>query len=509
MNSTKIMPIGLFAKRKIVDSMAIEDGTPQLVHSGPRGSGYFRLFVFVVALLPATVPVEKSGKPATQLEKVKQAREIKVLTRYSPETYYEGPNGYAGLEHDLVQLFAKRLGVNVRFVLPRSGREFSRLVDDKQVDFAAAGIMVTDRRKRHFRFTPPYRRITEQVVYRGDRQKPRYINDLADGILAVAAGVSHAETLQSLRLQNPRLSWSLNYEHDAEGMMFLVNEGLLDYTVVQSDQMLRMRHYFPRLDVAFDVGRPHNLAWAFTQSEDTSLYDEAVRFLEDIKANKQLDQLIDRYYGHSASFDSALDASLRLHYRQRLPQFRTLFQAAGTEQELDWRLLAAVAYQESQWDGQAVSAEGVRGMMMLTGDTARELKVTDRFNPGQSIRGGASYLKETLVNLPQEIKEPDRTWFALAAYNVGYGHVEDARRMVREQGGDPDKWIDVKAVLPLLGKRNWYRRTRHGKARGTLAVHYVNAIRRYYDLLVWLTEAEESRHLALRTERARALGAEG
>jgi membrane-bound lytic murein transglycosylase F len=196
-----------------------------------------------------------------------------------------------------------------------------------------------------------------------------------------------------------------------------------------------------------------------------------------------------------------------VHYRQRLPKYKKLFQRAGKEHGIDWRLLAAQAYQESHWEGRAISADGVQGMMQLTGVTARELKVNDRFDPGQSIRGGASYLKETLANIPEHIQEPDRTWLALAAYNVGYGHIEDARCLVRERGGDPDKWIDVKGVLPLLGKKSWYRKTRHGRARGALAVQYVNSIRRFYDLVVWLSEEEENRKLAMGPGKVKAGGA--
>ena len=464
------------------------------------------LFLLLLSF-PAIISVERHPKHTSQLERVLRSGELKVVTRYSPSTYYEGPKGYAGLEYDLAQLFAKRLGVQARFIVPDSSRQIIRTVEDRKADFAAAGLMVTEARKRTLRFAPAYRKTTEQVIYRADHPKPRYVNDLSKGILEVAAGASHVETLKSLRQYYPDLNWNLNYEQDADGMMLLVNEGLLDYTIVQSEQMLRMRRFYPHLEVAFNVGKTRDLAWAFAQGEDDSLYNEAVAFFDEIKQNKQLDQLIDRYYGHSAGYDAALDSSLRLDYRKRLPRIRGLFQRAGRENDLDWRLLAALAYQESHWDGKAVSAEGVRGMMMLTGNTAREVHVTNLFDPAQSVKGGASYLRETLANIPPQVQEPDRTWFALAAYNVGYGHVEDARELVRKKGGDPNKWIDVKAVLPLLGKRSWYRKTRHGRARGALAVHYVNSIRRYFELLVWLGEEDEMRKVALGTIKNRPGGA--
>lgn len=202
--------------------------------------------------------------------------------------------------------------------------------------------------------------------------------------------------------------------------------------------------------------------------------------------------------GESApGLDPALEDALRRDYQKRLPRLRPLFAEAGRRHGLDWRLLAAVGYQESKWNHRAVSAEGVRGLMMLTGTTARELKVRDRFDPGQSIAGGAAYLSRTLTALPAQIPDPDRVWYALAAYNLGPGHVEDARALVRARGGDPDRWAELKRVLPLLAHPAWHRHTHHGRARGGVAVRYVNSVRRYYELLVWLTGAEENRETTL------------
>jgi membrane-bound lytic murein transglycosylase F len=497
MKPNKIMPIGLFADRKIVDA---QGGTERrvwcLMQPGRTGSFVEALFFLYLAFAVTGCVQRTQPKPLTHLERVKQAGELVVVTNYSPSSYYEGPDGYAGLEYDLATLFAKRLGVKVRFVVPDSFRDITRMVESGSADLAAAGLMVTETRKKRLRFAPAYRRVTEQVICRSDQTVPRYITDLTDSDLEVVAGAGHLDTLSALRKHYPDLSWNLNYELDADGLLSMVNQGSLDYAVVQSDQMTRVQHYYPNLQVAFDIGNPSDLAWAFSRDEDSSVYDEAVRFFGEIKHDNQLAQLIDRYYGHAVDYDTALDNSLRVHFRQRLPRYRSMFERAGMRSGLDWRLLAAVAYQESHWDRGAISAEGVGGMMMLTNDTARELKVSNRMDAAQSISGGSTYLSQVLANMPPEIQEPDRTWIALAGYNIGYGHIEDAQHIVRQRGGDPNKWIDIKAVLPLLGKRNWYSKTAHGKARGALAVHYVNSIRRFYDLLVWLTEGEDTRKVA-------------
>lgn len=457
----------------------------------------FRNFVLLLFLILVAGCSQTQSKSVSHLEKIKNSGELRVVTRTGPTSYFEGVNGPAGLEHDLVQLFAERLNVKVRYILVGTAKDVMKTLTDGKADLAAAGLMVMPEWKEQIRYAPPYRRITEQVVYGDTTPRPRNLADLYRGRLEILAGSSHIGTLKKLRRSHPKLRWRVNFDQRLSDLFYLTSEGLMDYTVANSDQTLIFRRYYPGLQVAFDIGIPRELAWALRRSEDSSLYDEVARFFGDIRGNQSLDQLIDRYYGHAEKFDPALDSSLREDFRSRLPRFRQLFERAGERHGLDWRLLAAVAYQESKWKHTAVSPEGVRGMMMLTAPTAKELKVRDRFNPAQSIDGGASYLRQTLAGISSDIQNPDRIWYALAAYNLGPGHVEDARHLVRTHGGDPNKWIEIKKVLPLLGKPDWYRRTRHGKARGSVAVHYVNSIRRYYDLLIWLTEEESSRRVAM------------
>lgn len=515
MNLSDVMPFGLNQKDTLdrsIEQAKSSDGKRKS-RWGRREQGTVskqsRLLRFLVYLfLTASVSgcAQETSRPLPQLKRIKQAGELRVVTRYGPSTYYESINGAVGLEHDLAELFAKRLDVKVRFIVADSAKQAIQTLDEGRADVAAAGLLVDAVRKRKLRFAPPYRVLTEQILYSSSRPRPATITDLADGVLEVSAGSSHINTLKGLRRSHRNLNWQVNFDHDVHELLFLVSEGLVDYTVANSDQALIMRRYYPKLQVAFDIGKTRELAWALPMSEDASLYDETARFFREIKENRTLDQVIDRYYGHAEAFDVALDRSLRRDFRTRLPKFRSLFVQAGRQYGIDWRLLAAIAYQESKWHSTAVSAEGVRGMMMLTGVTAKQLKVTDRFDPAQSIRGGASYLRQTLANMPPEIEDPDRTWLALAAYNLGYGHIADARKLVAARGGDPDKWIEIKKVLPLLGKPYWYRKTKYGKARGRVAVHYVNSIRRYYDLLVWLTEENKDGTMAMGPERSRAEG---
>ena len=433
----------------------------------------------------------KSSTYSSQLERIKKTGLLTVLTRYDPTTYYEGAHGFSGLEYDLVQLFAQHLTVTPQFILPKTFAAVIQKTVAGEADFAAAGISITEERKQHLLFAPPYQKISEQLIFRSGTKRPRKPDDLVNGILEIVKGTSHAQTLQQLKKNTPQLQWLTNETLDTDGLLYLVNERLIDYTVADSNQMTLIRRFYPKLNVAFNINPARHLAWAFKKSDDLSLYNEAVAFFKKIKQNKTLEQLIERHYGHTRNIKYVGNCTFRLHLQSRLPQYKTIFKEAAAQNGFDWRLLAAIGYQESHWNENAVSPTGVKGLMMLTKATAKQFAIENRANPRDSIFGGALYLKQRLKTIPSRIPDPDRTWLALASYNVGYGHVEDARIITQKLGKNPDKWIDVKQSLPLLTKKKWYSKTKHGYARGKEPVIYVDNIRSYLDLLYWYTNHKE------------------
>ena len=430
------------------------------------------------------------GRPDTLLERIKANDELIVATRNAATTYYEGPHGPTGLEYDLAALFAEHLDVRLRLVVPENFQDILGLVERGEAHIAAAGLTVTEARKRRVRFGSAYQTITPQLVYRSGNPRPRSLDDLS-GVLEVLAGSSHEERLRELQTEHPQLTWRSNENLESAELLHLVWEQLIDYTVADNNELAIHQRYYPELRVAFDLNPvPDTLAWAFTAGGDDSLYREAEAFFAELRKTGKLDQLLERHYGHVVDFDYVGTRRYMSHIAQRLPEYIPLFEAGAAETGLDWRLLAAVGYQESHWDPEATSPTGVRGLMMLTRNTMRFLGLDDRTDPEQSVLGGARYIRMLKDKLPERITDPDRTWLALAAYNVGYGHLEDARVLTQKRGGDPDKWMDVKEALPLLAQKKWYTQTRYGYARGHEPVRYVENIRSYYDILVWETERQ-------------------
>jgi membrane-bound lytic murein transglycosylase F len=453
----------------------------------------FRLFsghrLRRMTILAAIGLLAACGTPESHLERVLHRGELRVATRSGPTTYYLGGEEPKGLEYDLAKGFAERLGVQLSVIVADDMDQLFELLDAGEVDLIAAGISATANRARRWQFSAPYQEISVKLVFRQGEFWPRDFSQL-DGRLTILARSSHSELLVASKPDSPLLSWHEVTDANVEDLVESVLAGDLAYTLVDSNDLALQRRYHPDLAVAFTVQEQQPLAWVFRKQDDPSLVQAANEYFQSMQDQGDLTQLLDLYYGHVDRFDYVGTKAFLAAARERLPQFRPLFEDAAAVTGLDWRLLAAVSYQESHWNPRAKSPTGVRGMMMLTLPTAERFDVENRLNPTQSIRAGASYLTQLKQRLPERIAEPDRTWLALAAYNVGLGHLEDARILTEFQGGNPDRWSDVKERLPLLSQKRYYKFLKYGYARGHEPVQYVDNIRRYLDILQWLEPAE-------------------
>lgn len=440
---------------------------------------FFSLLLVSVTFLIAC------GEALPHLEEIRERGELRVLSRYGPTTYLIKGDELAGFEYELAQRFAKHLNVNLKIIVPDNLGDMLHLIEQGKADIAAAGLTVTTARKDIIRFGPIYQEVTQQLVYRQGGKKPKDITALAEGQLEVVANSSHVEQLQSHRQEIPELNWTENDDLDSSGLLELIQLEMIDYTIADSNEVAANRPIFPELRVAFDISDPQPLAWAMPIDEDGSLYNEMALFFEQIEESGELDQLIEKYYGHIRRFNYIDTRAIHRRILTHLPQYQTMFKQAAEEYGFDWRLLAAISYQESHWDKKAVSSTGVKGLMMLTLSTAKQVNIEDREDPKQSITGGAAYLSSIRKRLPEQIEgEQDRQWMTLASYNIGLGHLEDARKLTNKDGKNPNLWTDVKQYLPLLSKKQWYEQTRHGYARGGEPVRYIENIRRYYDILL-------------------------
>lgn len=422
----------------------------------------------------------------TALQQVKARGTLRVLTLNGPTTYYIGPHGNpTGFDYDAAERFAQSLGVKLKLIVADNMDQILPKLNKGEADMAAAALEVTPARREVARFSPPLRTVAPELVYRRGSDKPSSLKKLK-GYIQVVRGSGAADLLRMLSSQDD-LSWGVSAQANAEDLLYQVAHGKIPYTVAASDMVAITQRYYPDLEPALKLGPAQSLAWAFPHNDDNSLYDQAIQFVLHIKRDGVLKRLVNRYFGYVGQLNYVGRRAFLRDAKKVLPHFKSEFQKAADKYNLDWRLLAAMSYQESHWKPHARSPTGVKGIMMLTLDAADDVGINNRLNPRQSIQGGAQYLREIMNRLPDSIVQPSRTWMALAAYNVGFGHLMDARRLTQARNDNPNLWQDVRSALPLLSKKQWYHKTQYGYARGYETVDYVSHIRSYYDVLVWLT----------------------
>ncbi len=433
----------------------------------------------------ATLLLGTCSQPPTVLEEILRAGELRVVTRNLPSAYYLGAAGPQGPEFDLASRFAAELGVKLYIYSVPNAADVVRELESRRAHIAAAGLTRGTKLPPGTGFGPPFQQVREHLIYRQGQSRPKSLDQVLDGHIEVVEGSAHAATLELLRQHQPKLSWVENPTTETEELLYRLSRREFDYTVADSNEFAIGRAFHPEIRIAFDLSGGKALAWAL-DTRDASLLSRVTAFYAAIKAEGRLATVLDTYYGGTERFDYIQARVFIDDIQKRLPQFRHWFREAAAEVGVDWRLLAAIGYQESHWNPTATSFTGVRGLMMLTEGTARGLGVVDRLDPRESIFGGARYFVRMRNQLPNRILEPDRTWMTLAAYNVGIGHLEDARVLTQIHGKNPDLWNDVREHLPLLTQSKWYTRVKRGYARGWEPVRFVDNIRSYIDILDWV-----------------------
>lgn len=440
---------------------------------------------FIGGVVLCALPIiMSSSTPFTALEKIKKNGFLEMYTLNGPSTYYEGPFEHAGFEFELAEAFANDLGVELTVTVENSVDALFESINHMDSHFAAAGLAIQESKEQKISFSKPYSTATPLVVFQRDTPRPKTIEDLIGRDIIVIKDSVHAAALENIKKEFPLLEWREESDAEMADLLAKVHNGNAEITIVDATVHTVNSVVYPKARSAFTLDKSHQVAWAFPKNNDESLLNAANAFIEKSINNETITQLTEKYFSKpTVDEGNALAFSRRIE--ERLPQWVDLFKESAEKHDLDWLFLAAISYQESLWNKNAKSFTGVRGLMMLTSATAKELGVTDRTDPQQSISGGAEYFIRMKKRIPSDIEEPNTTWMALAAYNVGLGHLEDARVLTEKQGGDPDSWEDVKQRLPLLAKYAYYKDTRHGYARGWEPVQYVERIQNYHNILAW------------------------
>ncbi|OAJ92856.1 membrane-bound lytic murein transglycosylase MltF [Vibrio bivalvicida] len=454
--------------------------------------------IMISALLLSGCQIE--SEPKSELDLIKERGVLRVGTLNNQLSYYIGPDGPAGLDYELAREFANELGVQLEMKPAYRISSLYPALEKGEIDIIAAGLSQSPERLNNFRPGPAYYYVSQQVVYKKGNWRPRSLKQLlakqaelieknqGQDILSIVGDSHFNKTLTDIKTQHPEFSYHVDPNADVNDLLKAVSKGELRFTVADSVEVSLSQRIYPDIALAFELTEDQPISWFLRPSQDESLYGLLIEFFGAINQSGHLASLEEKYIGHVGSFDYVDTRAFIRALDSKLPKWSPLFKKYSDE--FDWRLVAALAYQESHWNPVAKSPTGVRGMMMLTLPTAKSVGVTNRLNPDQSVRGGVEYLRRMVERIPDSIEEHEKIWFALASYNVGYGHMMDARRLTKRQGGNPDAWSDVKDRLPLLRQKKYYSQTRYGFARGDEARNYVENIRRYYQSIIGHVEQQ-------------------
>ena len=424
--------------------------------------------------------------PKDSLRGIEKRGKLIVITDNNAHGFYLYQNQPMGFEYDLAEKFAEFLNVKLSVITPGWEKIFDTLLLGEG-DLIASSLTKTPKRETRVNFSDQYMAVQQQVIIHKKNHGIKTLSDLKGKTVHIRKNTSYHERLVELKKAGLKIRLALYENIPTEEFLRQIQDGEIQITIADSNIFRLNRRYYPDIRIACPISAQQSLGWA-VRKNDAQLLKKINDFFDNIKKDGTFGQIYNKYYAGTEIFDYVDVKIFHKRLKTKLPVYKQLIEEESEKYNFDWRLIAAVIYQESHFNPHAESYTGVRGLMQLTRTTAKEMDVTNRLNPTESIRGGVKYLNK-LYNRFNHIHPEERIKFALGSYNVGYGHIKDAQRIARKNGLDMNKWSSLEQTLPLLRYRQYYEKSSYGYARGTEPVRYVKRIFKYYDILKMTPEA--------------------
>jgi len=415
------------------------------------------------------------------LERIQKSGVLRLITTRSLNNFYLYKGEPAGFEYELAREFARFLHVDLDVVTPGWSNLLIYL-DLGKGDFVGAGMSITRERMEKVRFSIPYMEVQQQVIHHALVFGPKDIQDLAFRTIHVRRDTSYHYRLQEIKASGIDVRYVLHDNVPTEDLIAMVHDREIKFTIADSNIARLNQRHMPDIRVGIPIQKKESLAWA-ARKNDPEMLEQINRFFLYARETGKLKEIVNKYYGRPKEFDVSEIKTFHKRVQKYLPEYRNIIETQSKKFGFDWRLVAAVVYQESRFDPAAKSMTHVEGLMQVTRATAGEMGIDDRLDPVQSIRAGIRYLHQMYDRFEDIEDGYQRLLFALASYNVGFGHVLDAMAIAGDRGLDPRKWESLKKTLPLLSRPEFYKKTKHGYARGWEPVRYVERILAWYDIL--------------------------
>lgn len=421
------------------------------------------------------------GSDLTRVERIKKTGVLRLITNNSINTYYYYNGQPTGFEYDLAREFANFLNVDLDIVTPGWNNMFSYLEQGKG-DFIAAGLAITKERLEKVNFSIPYMTIQQHIVHHKLVFGPKNIEDLTFRTIHVRRGTSYHSRLEEIKKTGVDFNYILHDNVPTEELIRMVHDREIKFTVADNNIAYLNQRYYPDIRIGIALQEKESLAWAVNKN-DSKMLEQINKFFLYANETGLLKQISNKYYSNIKDTDPYDLKRFHQRIKTRLPKYKKIIIEESQKYGFDWKLVAAVVYQESHFNPNARSFTNVRGLMQVTTVTAEEMGIKNRLKPSQSIKAGIKYLDKMVRKFDYLGDDYERILFALASYNIGYGHVIDAMQIAVDMGLDGMKWQNLKTTLPLLSKSKYYKQTKYGYARGWEPLQYVERILTYYDIL--------------------------
>ena len=435
-----------------------------------------------------------NGERHGDLAEIKRHGVLRIVTRNNAATFFLWRGEQVGFEFELLREFAKRHGLNVEVVIAPQHASLFEMLERGVGDVAAASLPLdVPPRTESVAMTRPFNYVYDYLVARHDDDSVLGIEDLTGRAVTVRPSSAHWHTLERFRGEGLKVDIaSAPEDTETETLIAAVGEGRIDLTVAASHVLDIELGYRTDVRKAFSLRGPVALGWAVRRG-NSELLAALNEYLDKEYRGLFFNVVYQKYFENRTRMQ--LNRKDRVDHADAdsLSPFDELVQQETAKHAFDWRLIVAQMYQESRFNPRARSPAGAVGLMQMLPRTAREFGVRKLRDPAQSVRAGVAYLAWLHSRFEPELTVKNRIWFALAAYNAGFGHVTDARKLASGKLGlDPDRWFDnVEVAMRLLSKRTYYRNATHGYVRGREVVQYVREIRERYRSYLQTTDVRE------------------
>jgi membrane-bound lytic murein transglycosylase F len=438
------------------------------------------LIVWIVLGYYLFNPVMAAYKFVT-LQRIQKTGEITVVTRNNAHCYYIYRDQPMGFEYEMAQAFAEYLGVRLQVKVVDSWKQMVAALNNGSAAFIAASTPIIPKWQNEVAFSDGYMKVAQQIIAHRKNSSIKKAADLSGKTVDVRKGTAYQQRLMELRAQGIDLAIRLHDDLPTEELIKKVADEEIDFTIANSNIISINRRSFPGVVPTGSINNPMQISWA-VYPESVELLERINAFLSVAKKSGKFDSIYDKYYGDTKDFDYVDLKVFHRRVKTRLSRYTPFIKAAAQKHGFDWRLIAAQIYQESHLNPWAKSKAGARGLMQILPTTGKSLGVPDLFDPVQNINAGVQHLKNLFEHF-ESVKDQDRLLIALAAYNIGQGHIHDARQLAQKKGLDPNKWESLSETLPLLQYKKYYKHAKYGFCRGTEPIRYIKQILIYYDVL--------------------------